>query len=112
LGAPQPRDAIEDRMSEHSEKPRSEPEILPPERDVFGRGRPQPEFRGFHRVYVGRIGPGGLFASVIAAALIIAVLAFLVAGFLVFVLPALLAAAVISVAVVLLRGWLAGPRRR
>jgi hypothetical protein len=100
-------------MVDEYERPRSEPEILPPERDRFGRrNSPYAEFRGFHGVHVRPIGPLGIFVGAVGAAIIFAVLALLVAGFFLFVVPAILAVAVISLAVMLLRSSLRRPPGR
>jgi hypothetical protein len=91
-------------MANEDQRPRSEPEILPPERHPFGDTQ-GPGFRSFQRVHIRRIGPVGLFFGVLGFAVVLAIVAFLVAGFLLVVVPVVLALAVISVAVVLVRGY-------
>ncbi len=73
--------------SNEPERPRVEPEIIPP--NHFGRhGReeswPPPygytQTRGTHRVYVGRIGPFGFALIMLIAGLLVAVLLLILIG--------------------------------
>ncbi|MGA2893146.1 MAG: hypothetical protein ABSE22_09770 [Xanthobacteraceae bacterium] len=65
------------KSSKEPERPRVEPEILPPERDN-GRGRgpnwPPPygftRARGTHRIYVSRMGPFGFALLMLVAGLL------------------------------------------
>jgi hypothetical protein len=77
---------------EQPERPRVEPEIIPPERGGRGTSRSEPfwgpgvftQQRGTHRVFVGRVGPFGIallllaIAAVVALALIVLVGAVLI----------------------------------
>ena len=59
------------RYSNEPERPRSEPEIIPPQRDR-GPDWPPPRYermRGTQRVYVGRIGPLGFTLLMLIVAL-------------------------------------------
>ncbi len=72
--------------SNEPERPRVEPEIIPPNR--FGRGdREQSgppygysQMRGTHRVYVGRIGPFGFALIMLIAGFLAAVLLLILVG--------------------------------
>ena len=88
-----------------SEQPRSEPEIIPPERavdDDMGRAARLWSFRDggeYHRIYVARIGPFGIFLiALAAAALSILILLFVVGAFLIWIpiVGLLVAAAILS----------------
>lgn len=88
------------------ERPRSEPEIIPPDRDG-GRAdwcrAPYPPWRrggfdeihGTHRIYVGRVGPFGIALLLLALAAVIALVLIAVVGAVLIWIP------VIAVAVVL-----------
>jgi hypothetical protein len=62
-------------QQEQPERPRQEPEIIPPGRDWPGRDSAWPPNNGFdgrrgtHRIYVGRIGPLGFALFMLIAAL-------------------------------------------
>lgn len=68
------------------ERPRVEPEIIPPDRrrGRNDRGWPPPygfdEMRGTHRVYVGRIGSFGFVLIMLAVGLLAAVLLLILIG--------------------------------
>jgi hypothetical protein len=79
--------------SDRPERPRAEPEILPPDRGgrpddgrFGGRGPnwPPPPFgytaRGTHRVFVGRIGPLGFALLLLAIGLLGALMLFILIG--------------------------------
>jgi len=78
--------------SNKPERPRAEPEILPPERSgapddrrFGGRGTNMPPpfgttARGTHRIYVGRIGPLGFALLLVAIALLGALMLFILIG--------------------------------
>lgn len=86
------------------ERPRSEPEIIPPDRtgDAERRavhGSAYRDARGYQRVYVARIGPFGVFLLALAgAALSILLLLFVVGAFLIWIpiVGLLVAAAILS----------------
>jgi len=72
------------------EKPRSEPEIIPPDRvrdDEYRRAaRVWSDGLGYHRVYVGRVGPLGIFLIALAAsAIAILLFLFVVGAFLIWI---------------------------
>lgn len=72
------------------EKPRSEPEIIPPDRGRDDELRRAPRVwsdgLGYHRVYVGRIGPLGIFLIALAgSAVAILLLLFVVGAFLIWI---------------------------
>jgi hypothetical protein len=90
-------------MSNEPERPRHEPEIIPPDRvrdddlrratGMFGNAG------GTHRIYVTRIGPFGVFLiAFVAAALPILILVFLIGTFLIWIpiVGLLVAAAILS----------------
>lgn len=67
------------------ERPRAEPEIIPPERRrPEDRGWPPPhgytEVHGTHRIYVGRIGPFGFVLMMLVAGLLAAIMLLLLIG--------------------------------
>ena len=72
------------------ERPRAEPEIIPPDRDGgSGNWRRAPDtawrgsfdaFHGTHRVYVGRVGPFGMALLLLAIAAVIALILIAVLG--------------------------------
>jgi len=60
-----------------SERPRAEPEILPPERDrgrSTWRASETADFAGTHRIYVTRLGPFGGVLLMLALAVLAAVI--------------------------------------
>lgn len=66
-------------MSNQPERPRAEPEIIPPQRDSGRRPDWPPsygysEMRGTQRVYVGRIGPFGFVLLMLVVGLLAGVL--------------------------------------
>ena len=70
------------------ERPRVEPEIIPPERTRSARqGAPYFETSGTHRVYVTRIGPLGSVLLMLALALFVAVGGLLFVGALLISIP-------------------------
>jgi len=70
------------------ERPRVEPEIIPPDRSGRGgdwrqspwRGGFYTDTRGTHRIYVGRIGPFGFALLMLAIAALIAVIMIAIIG--------------------------------
>jgi hypothetical protein len=70
------------------ERPRAEPEIIPPDRSGGAGGRgsawPPPPFgttaRGTHRIYIGRIGPVGFALFLLMIGLLAAVMLFVLIG--------------------------------
>ena len=75
--------------SNEPERPRAEPEIIPPDRSRGANERgpnwPPPPYgfsqmRGTHRVYVGRIGPLGFALIMLAVGLLAAVLLLILIG--------------------------------
>jgi hypothetical protein len=77
--------------SDRPERPRSEPEIIPPDRSgrpddgrFGGRGPQWPPYgytaRGTQRVFVGRIGPLGFMLLSVAIILLSAVMLFIIIG--------------------------------
>jgi len=72
---------------ERPERPRAEPEIIPPDRGGRGsdwnrpwRGGAFNETRGMHRVYVARLGPFGIALLMLAIAAIVAIVLIAVLG--------------------------------
>lgn len=93
--------------SDEPERPRAEPEILPPER---GRGPdwPPPPYgftrmRGTHRVYVGRIGPLGFTILMLIVALLSGVLLLALIGAALIWIPVVAVLAVAAAVIGLLR---------
>jgi hypothetical protein len=89
------------------ERPRAEPEIIPPDRNGGQadwrrppsnpwRGRGFEELRGSQRVYVGRIGPFGIVLLLLAVAAIIGVLMIAVLGAVLIWIPVLAVAIVLA----------------
>jgi hypothetical protein len=89
------------------ERPRAEPEIIPPDRDGGQadwrrmpynpwRGRGFEELRGSQRVYVGRIGPFGIALLLLAVAAIIGILMIAVLGAVLIWIPVLAVAIVLA----------------
>ena len=73
--------------SNEPERPRQEPEIIPPDRSRGGRDWRQPAWRpygwsesGSHRVYVARVGPFGVAMLMLAFAILGAVIFLAVIG--------------------------------
>jgi len=73
--------------SSEPERPRQEPEIIPPDRSRAGHDWRQPAWRpggwsesGTHRVYVARVGPFGIAMLMLAFAILGAVLFLAVIG--------------------------------
>jgi uncharacterized membrane protein len=99
------------------ERPRAEPEIIPPDRIAEEELRRAARLRGYEsyeqktgyqRIYIGRIGPFGMaLAALIAAALAIVVVALLVGAFLI-----AIPIAALVVAGVVIAGWLRSGWRR
>ena len=86
-------------MPQPPEKPRVEPEIIPPDR---ARARPSAAWiheSGVHRIYVGRVGPFGIGLLLLGIGLFAAMAILLVLGLFLILIPVaglLLAVAVIS----------------
>jgi len=85
--------------SDEPERPRREPEIIPPDR---GRGPNWPpphgftQMRGTHRLYVGRIGPFGFALLMLAIGLFAAVFLLVLIGAALIWIPIVAALAVIA----------------
>jgi hypothetical protein len=94
------------------ERPRAEPEIIPPDRDgsqgnwrrTPWRGSGFEEVRGNHRIYVGRIGPFGLALLLLAIAAVIAIAMIVVLGAVLFWIPIVAVALVLAALFRLFRG--------
>ena len=92
--------------SNQPERPRAEPEIIPPDR--HGR-RPWPSDYGFtqthstHRVYVGRIGPLGFVLAMLIVGLLGGVLVLLLIGAALIWIPLVVAFALVATISGLLR---------
>lgn len=73
----------------NGEKPRSEPEIIPPDRAGRSTRRSRISFdtRGAERVYVARLGPLGFILAMLLTAIMFAVLLALLLGALLFLTP-------------------------
>lgn len=89
------------------ERPRAEPEILPPDRDggrADWRRAPNTPWRrsgfdeihGTHRVYVGRVGPFGIALLLLAIAAVIAVIMIAVLGAVLIWIPVIAGAVVLG----------------
>jgi len=85
------------------ERPRAEPEIIPPDRGDQGNWRRTPwrgggfeDIRGTHRVYVGRIGPFGIALLLLAVAAIVGILMIAVLGAVLIWIPVLAGAIVLA----------------
>jgi len=91
------------------ERPRREPEIIPPGNDWPRRDSPWPpnykfdERRGTHRIYVGHIGPLGFALFILIVALFGGVLLLALIGAALIWLPVLLVFAVIAAVAGLIR---------
>jgi len=104
-------------MADHDyERPRSEPEIIPPDRireDDARRAAHQWSFQnagGFERIYVTRIGPFGMFLLALAGgALAILFLLFIVGAFLIWI-PIVGLMVTIAILSSLLRSFFHHPR--
>jgi hypothetical protein len=88
------------------ERPRAEPEIIPPDRAEQANWRRAPyspwrgggfeDLRGSHRVYVGRIGPFGIALLLLAVAAIVGILIIAVLGAVLIWIPVLAVAIVLA----------------
>jgi hypothetical protein len=89
------------------ERPRVEPEIIPPDRDggqANWRRAPRApwpgsgfdEIRGTHRVYVGRVSPFGIVLLLLAIAAVIAIILIAVLGAVLIWIPVIAVAVVIA----------------
>ena len=89
------------------ERPRAEPEIIPPDRDggeaswrraphTPWRGSRFDEIHGTHRVYVGRVGPLGIVLLLLAIAAVIAIILIAVLGAVLIWIPVIAVAVVIA----------------
>ncbi len=89
-------------MSQPPEKPRFEPEIIPPGQEPAQQGSDDPGWMhasGVHRVYVGRVGPFGLGMLALGIGLFAAATVLLILGVFLILIPVaglLLAVAIIS----------------
>ncbi len=91
------------------EKPRSEPEIIPPDRAEGTRGRPRAHIftntRGTERVYITRIGPLGIILGILTAGVLTAVIIALLLGTLLIWLPLVMLFVAVAVISGLLRTY-------
>lgn len=86
------------------ERPRAEPEIIPPDRDdgqanwrrTPWRGSGFEHIRGTQRVYVGRIGPFGIALLLLAIAAIVVIVTIAVLGAVLIWIPVLAAAIIFT----------------
>jgi hypothetical protein len=88
-----------------AERPRVEPEIIPP---GDPRARSEGMFRGTHRIHIARIGPFRFAVLALAIALLAALVLLLVLGAFVVLIPL----AGLLLAIALLTSWLRGSSRR
>ncbi len=93
---------------DHPERPRREPEILPPIHESPERGSWSPNYsygerRGSHRIYVGRIGPLGFVLLILTVALFGGVFLLALIGAALIWLPVLLVFGVIAAIAGLIR---------
>jgi hypothetical protein len=100
------------RNSNEPERPRAEPEILPPDRsgrNTSGQSWPPPPYgyrpgsSGTHRIFVTRIGPLGFGLFMLVAGLFAAVLLLLLIGTALIWLPFIAALVIVSAVVGVLR---------
>jgi len=86
------------------ERPRAEPEIIPPDRDGGQANWRRPPWRGSgfdqihstHRVYVGRVGPFGIALLLLAIAAVIAIILIAVLGAVLIWIPIIAVAVVVA----------------
>ena len=98
-------------MSSEPEKPRFEPEILPPERkapqDSYGQSGSDWKSQGAsaqgYRLYVGRVSPLQMSIFAVLGFLIVAAILFLFAGFLLVAIPAIAIVVAVSFLVAVFR---------
>ena len=83
-----------------AEQPANEPEIIPP--------HPAHPFKRSQRIYVGRVGPMGLFAGVLAVALFAIIAALLLLAMFLIIIPAV----VLLLAGVMIASWWRGGLRK
>jgi hypothetical protein len=95
------------------EQPRSEPEIIPPDRGG-GRndwrrspwnGGPFGQSYATHRIYVRRVGPIGIAVALLAIAALVAIIMIAVVGAVLIWIPVVAAVVIISAGLRLLRGF-------
>jgi len=97
------------RHPDEPERPRAEPEIIPPDRGGRGRDTGWPpaygftQMRGTQRVYVGRIGPFGFVLIMLIVGVLAAVLLLLLIGAALLWIPVVAALVVIAAISGLLR---------
>jgi hypothetical protein len=93
----------------NGEKPRSEPEIIPPNEQVGRPGRDEPRVRvfvgrqGTRRIYIAKPGTFGTVLMVLIAAILMAVLLLVLSAAFFFLLPVAIVLAVIAVIAGLVR---------
>ena len=86
------------------ETPRSEPEIIPPDRSGQGRMRWESvDQHGTHRIYVSRVGPFSIFGFVLLFGVAVAALIALFLGAVLIALPVIAVLIVIAIVANLLR---------
>lgn len=95
----------------NGEKPRSEPEIIPPSEQTGRPGRDEPRVRvyvgthGAERVYVAKPGPFGTVLMFIIAAVLAAALFFILSAAFFFLLPIAIALIAVGVIIGLVRAF-------
>ena len=102
-----------DERSSRPERPRSEPEIIPPDRGGRRDGRGHvwtttDEHGGTHRIYVAQPGPFAIIAALIIAGLVFAGIVLLLLGLVLFWIPVI----ILVVAALLLVGYIRTHWRR
>jgi hypothetical protein len=96
---------MNDRRVPGVERPRREPEIIPPDRTHPG---PDGSFRASHRVYVARLGPFGMAMAALALGLVGVLVLLLLFGAFLISIPL----AVLLIAIAIISGVLRGSPRR
>lgn len=100
---------MSDQRPTPGEKPRSEPEIIPPgSGDAWQRGRSRPYIHagaGIHRIYVTRLGPFSMFLLVAAIGLAAALLFIVLVGAFLLWIPIIGLVLAIAIISGLLRGY-------
>ena len=90
------------------EKPRSEPEIIPPQAGAHSQWRDaiwiSGDERGTHRIYVRRLGPIGVVLLALATGFVVALVLLLLLGALLLWIPVVAALITIAIVSALLRG--------
>ncbi len=93
------------------EKPRSEPEIIPPHEQTGRPGRDEPRIRvfvgthGAERVYIAKPGPFGTILMILIAAMLAAALLFILSAAFFFLLPIAIVLTAVAVIAGLVRAF-------